>query len=108
MNNDWVEKAAREAEQSDLAKKVRAVMAVAQPARATYSDYSAAASAKAFLAESYSVFDPMSAEQGLQAIIRTIRNAGTPEQIIAAGGEWITRVTIAISDETRKAVSESE
>lgn len=53
-------------------------------------------------------FDPMSAEQGLQAILRHIRKAGTPDQILAAGGEWITRVTIAIGDVTRAAMPDDD
>lgn len=41
--------------------------------------------------------------QGLDAIVEAVRDAGDPDEVLRVGGEWITRITNAITEAIREA-----
>jgi len=49
---------------------------------------------------------PITAEQGLNAIIAAVAGAGDADAVMKAGGEWMTRVTNKITEAIRNADTE--
>lgn len=49
---------------------------------------------------------PPTAEQGMAAILATVVSAGDSDAVLKAGGEWITKVTNAITKVIREADEE--
>lgn len=47
-------------------------------------------------------------EQGLEAILKAIRKAGDADAVFKAGGEWISKITNAITEVIREADDEAK